>query len=80
MSNGNLKDVYITSIGKFLLGNPISNDEMEDYLGMVGGEPSKYKNESCKPTVLRLAITPSTRMAIGRTSLRRWPHYPFKMR
>ena len=35
-SEKTLKDVYITSLGKFLPGNPISNDEMEDYLGLVG--------------------------------------------
>lgn len=43
MSDNSLKDVYITSIGKFLPGKAIGNDDMEDYLGMVGGEPSKYK-------------------------------------
>jgi 3-oxoacyl-[acyl-carrier-protein] synthase-3 len=42
-SEKTLKDVYITSLGKFLPGNPISNDEMEDYLGLVGGEPSRYR-------------------------------------
>jgi 3-oxoacyl-[acyl-carrier-protein] synthase-3 len=35
--------VYITAMGKFLPGPPISNDEMEDYLGMIGGRPSRLK-------------------------------------
>lgn len=35
--------VYITSLGKFLPGPPVSNDEMEDYLGMVGGKPSRLR-------------------------------------
>jgi 3-oxoacyl-[acyl-carrier-protein] synthase-3 len=40
--------VYINSIGKFLPGNPINNDQMEDYLGRVNGLPSKAKNRILK--------------------------------
>ncbi|SFS65049.1 beta-ketoacyl-ACP synthase III [Paenibacillus sp. BC26] len=36
-----MNSVYITSIGKFLPGSPIGNDEMEDYLGRIGGKSSK---------------------------------------
>ncbi|MDF2670990.1 MAG: hypothetical protein K0R67_3296 [Paenibacillus sp.] len=36
-----MNPVYITSIGKFLPGEPISNDEMEDYLGRIGNKSSK---------------------------------------
>ena len=32
------KHVFINSIAKFLPGNPVSNDEMEQYLGFVGGD------------------------------------------
>ncbi|CAN5443434.1 beta-ketoacyl-ACP synthase III [soil metagenome] len=35
--------VYINRIAKFLPGNPISNDEMEDYLGFVDGRKSRSK-------------------------------------
>jgi len=38
-----MNQVYMTSVGKFLPGSPISNDEMEDYLGKIGGKPSKTK-------------------------------------
>ncbi|WP_442603095.1 beta-ketoacyl-ACP synthase III [Paenibacillus sp. KN14-4R] len=38
-----MNQVYITSIGKFLPGSPVSNDEMEDYLGKIGGKSSKTK-------------------------------------
>ena len=41
-------DVFINSVGKFLPGAPISNDEMEDYLGKVNGRPSKVKNRILK--------------------------------
>lgn len=41
--------VYINRIAKFLPGNPVSNDEMEQYLGFVGGD---LKSKS-KPIVLR---------------------------
>ena len=36
-------EVYITKASKFLPNAPVSNDEMEDYLGMVDGKPSKAR-------------------------------------
>jgi 3-oxoacyl-[acyl-carrier-protein] synthase-3 len=38
-------DVYLTSPGAFLPGEPVTNDEMEDRLGMVGGVPSRYREK-----------------------------------
>ncbi|MGG3308440.1 beta-ketoacyl-ACP synthase III [Paenibacillus lautus] len=38
-----MNSVYITSVGKFLPGSPVSNDEMEEYLGKIGGKSSKTK-------------------------------------
>lgn len=35
--------VYITKSAKFLPNSPISNNEMEEYLGMIDGIPSKGK-------------------------------------
>ncbi|MBW4473292.1 MAG: StlD/DarB family beta-ketosynthase [Stenomitos rutilans HA7619-LM2] len=40
--------VFINSIGKFLPGNPITNDQMEDYLGKVNGRPSKVRHRILK--------------------------------
>ncbi|MCP3057641.1 iron-containing redox enzyme family protein [Myxococcus sp. K38C18041901] len=36
-------DVFITSLGKFLPGEPITNEQMEDYLGRVRGKPSRAR-------------------------------------
>lgn len=36
-------NVYITKAAKFLPNEAVSNDEMEDYLGMVDGQPSRAK-------------------------------------
>ena len=38
-----MQGVYITKSAKFLPNAPISNDEMEEYLGMIDGVPSKGK-------------------------------------
>lgn len=38
-----MQGVYITKAAKFLPNDPISNDDMEDYLGMIDGVPSKGK-------------------------------------
>jgi 3-oxoacyl-[acyl-carrier-protein] synthase-3 len=43
-----MHNAFITSIGKFLPGNAIANDQMEDYLGKVNGRPSKVKNRILK--------------------------------
>lgn len=37
------REVYITRLARFLPGKPIQNEEMEEYLGMVGGKPSRSK-------------------------------------
>lgn len=36
-------NVFITKAAKFLPNDPVSNDEMESYLGMVDGKPSKAR-------------------------------------
>ena len=38
-----MRDVYITRIEKYLPNRPVSNEEMEDYLGLVGGNVSKSR-------------------------------------
>jgi 3-oxoacyl-[acyl-carrier-protein] synthase-3 len=38
-----MSEVYITRLSRFLPNAPISNDQMEDYLGRIDGRPSKAK-------------------------------------
>ncbi|WOD39660.1 beta-ketoacyl-ACP synthase III [Nodosilinea sp. E11] len=38
-----MSQTYITHLGKFLPGEPIDNDQMEAYLGLINGKPSKVK-------------------------------------
>jgi 3-oxoacyl-[acyl-carrier-protein] synthase-3 len=38
-----MSEVYITKVSKFLPNEPVSNDEMELYLGMIDGAPSRGK-------------------------------------
>ena len=38
-----MQEVFITKAAKFLPNDPISNEEMEEYLGMIDGVPSKGK-------------------------------------
>ena len=37
------KEVYITKTANFLPNEPVSNDEMEAYLGLINGKPSKSR-------------------------------------
>ena len=39
---------YITAAGSYLPGPRISNDEMEDYLGRIGGKPSRLRRRMLK--------------------------------
>lgn len=45
--------VYINGLGKFLPGEPITNDQMEDYLGRINGKSSKVKNRILKSNGIR---------------------------
>lgn len=36
-------NVFINKIAKFLPNSPVENEEMEDYLGMIDGKPSKAR-------------------------------------
>ena len=36
-------EVYINKAAKFFPNSPVSNDDMESYLGMVNGKPSKAR-------------------------------------
>ena len=38
-----MHDVYITRIAKYLPNQPVSNEEMEDILGRINGEPSRAR-------------------------------------
>jgi 3-oxoacyl-[acyl-carrier-protein] synthase-3 len=40
--------VYITAAGVYLPGAPISNDEVEAYLGYLFGKPSRTKQRMLK--------------------------------
>jgi 3-oxoacyl-[acyl-carrier-protein] synthase-3 len=38
-----LKDVFINGLGAFLPGAPVSNKEMENFIGMIAGKPSRHR-------------------------------------
>lgn len=38
-----LNEVYITRTSSYFPNNPVSNDEMEEYLGFINGKPSKSR-------------------------------------
>lgn len=43
-----MNEVYITSTGAFLPNEPISNEEMESYLGCINGKKSRAKDRILK--------------------------------
>lgn len=38
-----MRNVYINKVAVFLPNKPISNEEMEEYIGLVGGKPSRVR-------------------------------------
>lgn len=43
-----MKDVYITSTGRYLPGPAIDNDNIESHLGLINGKPSRLKKRILK--------------------------------
>jgi len=39
-----MNSVYITNTASFLPNNPVDSSHIEDYLGMVGGKPSRAQH------------------------------------
>lgn len=39
-----MKNVYINKVAVFLPNKPVSNEEMEDYIGLIGGNPSRVRS------------------------------------
>ncbi len=48
-----MHNAYITQIGKCLPGSPISNDEMEAYLGKINQRPSRARSRILKSNGIR---------------------------
>lgn len=49
----NSRRAYLTSAGAYLPGEPISNDHIEDALGLVGGKESRLKRRILKSNGIR---------------------------
>lgn len=47
------KPVYLTSAGSYLPGPPISNDDMESYLGYIAGKPSRLRKRILQSNGIR---------------------------
>jgi 3-oxoacyl-[acyl-carrier-protein] synthase-3 len=45
--------VFINALGKFLPGDPVTNEEMEAHLGLVGGKPSRLKSRILRQNGIR---------------------------
>ena len=57
--------VYITALGVFLPGEPVGNDAVEDYLGLIGGKTSRLKARILKQNGIRTrhyALSPGGRV------------------
>ena len=39
-----MRNVYIKKVAVFLPNKPVSNEEMEDYIGLIGGKPSRVRS------------------------------------
>lgn len=53
MPTSSSRNVYITGTGSYLPGAPVSNDEMEEVLGLVGGKPSRLRSRILRSNGIR---------------------------
>ncbi len=53
MSGTQDRPVYLTALGAFFPGKPVSNAEMEDYLGRIHGRPSKWRKRVLEKNGIR---------------------------
>ncbi|THB72996.1 MAG: StlD/DarB family beta-ketosynthase [Gammaproteobacteria bacterium] len=63
----NTISAYITNVAAFMPNDPVSNDEMENILGMVGGKPSRAKKIILKSNGIETryyVLDPKTRQAV----------------
>src|SRR5215213_11513702 len=63
---------YITSFGKFLPGEPVTNEKAEDYLGLIGGKPSRLKSRILKQNGIKTrhyALEPCGKVNFGNYEL-----------
>ena len=37
-----MRNVYINKVAVFLPNKPVSNEEIEDYIGLIGGKPRGF--------------------------------------
>lgn len=47
------QEAFITAMGKFLPGEPVSNDEMEDFLGRIHGKDSRARERVLRQNGIR---------------------------
>lgn len=57
------KAAYINSVSAYLPNSPIANEDMEDYIGKIGGNPSRVRSivlrqNGIKHTILRVGQKP----------------------
>lgn len=55
------KEVFITRTSSYFPNNPVENEEMEDYLGLIGGRPSRVRSIILRQMVLNVGIMLLTR-------------------
>ena len=59
-----LHDVYINRVAAFLPNEPVTNDQMEQVLGMIGNTPSRVRKMILRSNAIKTrhyAINPETR-------------------
>lgn len=64
--------VFITKVSAFLPNKPVLNEDMESYLGKIGGTPSRVKSIVLRQNGIKSAIMLWIPSRISRTVMQRW--------
>ena len=50
------KVAYINNVSAYLPNSPIANEDMEDYIGKIGGNPSRVRSIVLSPSLTGIII------------------------
>lgn len=66
------KDVFITGLASFFPNSPVSNDEMEEFLGLISGKHSKVQRIVLKQNGIKRRYYALNKIRKSPIQMRKW--------
>lgn len=66
------KDVFITGLASFFPNSPVSNDEMEEFLGLISGKHSKVQRIVLKQNGIKRRYYALNKIKKSHIQMQKW--------